>query len=75
MGHKNGQHGRLTLILELLCFQLIKVRKMLTDVLLTVTGEEIKAVARETLAARKGLSQLQFSCPVRLRDSRSLVQV
>ena len=33
---------------------------MLTDVLLTVTSEEIKAVARETLAARKGLSQLQL---------------
>ena len=31
---------------------------MLTDVLLTVTNEEIKAVARETLDARKGSSLL-----------------
>lgn len=35
---------------------------MLTDVLLTVTNEEIKAIARETLAARKGSSLFQLYC-------------
>ena len=43
---------------DILYLQLSKVRKMLTDVLLTVTNEEIKAVARETLDARKGSSLL-----------------
>ena len=39
---------------------MLKVRQMLTDILLTVTNEEIRAVAREALLDSRGLSSIIF---------------